>query len=140
MRDSIHEDKHPEQHIRSSRQRFPLVKLEDYEVFPDNILTDEGELVHMVFMADLELVNWQHDIQHKYWKDAMTYEISALERNKTWKLVDLPSSKQLIGVKWVHKLKPNGGIAKYKAKFLAVDFLRRYGVDCIEVHALVDRM
>lgn len=44
----------------------------------------------------------------------MEEEINTIERNQTWKLVDLPSTKQPIGVKWVFKtkVKPDGSVAK----------------------------
>ena len=31
----------------------------------------------------------------------MDEEINAIEKNKTWELVDLPKCKEVIGVKWV---------------------------------------
>ena len=42
----------------------------------------------------------------------MNEEIDAIERNRTWDLVDLPANKTSIGVKWVYKTKLNE-----KAKF-----------------------
>jgi hypothetical protein len=33
----------------------------------------------------------------------MNQEIGAMERNKTWDLVDLPADKTSIGVKWAYK-------------------------------------
>ena len=35
----------------------------------------------------------------------MDKEINALERNKTWDLVTLPTEKKAIGCKWVYKMK-----------------------------------
>ena len=37
----------------------------------------------------------------------MDEEINAIEKNKTWELVDLPKGKEVIGVKWVYKTKRN---------------------------------
>ena len=39
------------------------------------------------------------------WINAMQEELSSLEVNGTWKLVTLPENKNLIGCKWVYKLK-----------------------------------
>ena len=43
----------------------------------------------------------------KAWQAAMREEIEAVERNKTWELVDLPHGHRPIGLKWVYKLKKN---------------------------------
>ena len=35
------------------------------------------------------------------WKEAVTKEIEALEKNETWVIAELPASKQLVGCKWI---------------------------------------
>ena len=47
----------------------------------------------------------------------MDEEITAIERNQTWELVDLPEGKKVIGLKWVYKTKykEDGTIQKHKA-------------------------
>jgi hypothetical protein len=59
-------------------------------------------------------------VKSQQWIDAMHTEISALELNNTWIIVDLPSHKQPIGCKWVYKLKykADGSIERYKARLL----------------------
>jgi len=54
----------------------------------------------------------------------MNKEIEAIERNKTWDLVDLPIDKTNIDVKWVYKTKLNekGKIEKHKARPVAKGF------------------
>ena len=37
------------------------------------------------------------------WRKAMLQELSLIEKNKTWKLADLPENKKAIGVKWVFR-------------------------------------
>lgn len=34
------------------------------------------------------------------WVEAMKVEIDAIEKNKTWALIELPKDKKAIGVKW----------------------------------------
>lgn len=41
------------------------------------------------------------------WKAVMRDETNAIERNKTWKLVDLPIGTEAIGLKWIYKSKFN---------------------------------
>jgi len=42
------------------------------------------------------------------WKAAMKSEMDNLEKNKTWKLMDLPENKNALDVKWVYTKKSNG--------------------------------
>ena len=71
----------------------------------------------------------------------MDDEIEAIERNDTWELINLPKGHKTIGVKWVFKtkLKENGEVDKYKACLVAKGYKQEYGIDYIEVFALVAR-
>ncbi|KAL0403040.1 UNVERIFIED_CONTAM: Retrovirus-related Pol polyprotein from transposon RE1 [Sesamum radiatum] len=55
------------------------------------------------------------------WDNAMREELTALEKNNTWDIVDLPQSKRAIGCKWVFKvkLKSDGTVDRYKARLVA---------------------
>eukprot|EP00253_Pinus_taeda_P025062 PITA_25062 len=57
--------------------------------------------------------------EHK-WIEAMNEEIGAIEKSKTWELVDLPEGKKAIGVKWVYKTKSNaeGKIDRHKERLV----------------------
>ena len=72
----------------------------------------------------------------------MLEEIEAIERNKTWELSNLPLNKHPIDVKWVFKVKfkPDGSIAKHKARLVAKELLQRHGIDYTDVYAPVARM
>eukprot|EP00253_Pinus_taeda_P008551 PITA_08551 len=52
-----------------------------------------------------EPIHFEEEIKDKKWIEAMDEEINAIERNKTWDLVELPKGKEVIGVKWVYKTK-----------------------------------
>nr|GEV30509.1 putative RNA-directed DNA polymerase [Tanacetum cinerariifolium] len=68
-------------------------------------------------------------------------EIAAIERNKTWELVDLQKGQKVIDVKWVYKmkLKRNDEVDKYKARLVAKGYKQEYGVDYKEVFSPVVR-
>ncbi|WVY90763.1 hypothetical protein V8G54_036277 [Vigna mungo] len=127
---------------RSERTRFPSTRLQDHEVFTDNEITDSGDLLHCVFLADAEVLTWEQAIDIKEWKEAMLEELRAIEKNRTWEMMDLPHNKQAIEVKWVFKTKykPNGDVAKLKARLVAKGFLQKPGIDFTEVYAPVARI
>ena len=41
------------------------------------------------------------------WAKAMDEKIASIERNHTWELVDLPSGRDVTGLKWIYKTKYN---------------------------------
>ena len=64
-----------------------------------------------------------------------------IEKNKTWQLVDRPSSQKVIGVKWVYrtKLNPNGFVHKLKARLAVKGYFQQHDVDLSNTFALVAR-
>uniref|UniRef100_A0A2N9J917 Reverse transcriptase Ty1/copia-type domain-containing protein n=1 Tax=Fagus sylvatica TaxID=28930 RepID=A0A2N9J917_FAGSY len=58
------------------------------------------------------------------WAAAMQAEFDALQRQNTWSLVSPPSGHNVIGCRWVYKLKrsSDGSIACYKARLVAKGF------------------
>ncbi|WVZ01479.1 hypothetical protein V8G54_027548 [Vigna mungo] len=74
------------------------------------------------------------------WQGAMEEELEALKKNNTWRLVDLPKGKKVIGSKWIFKKKeatPGGEKARYKARLVAKGFTQIEGVDYHEIFAPV---
>jgi histone deacetylase 1/2 len=65
------------------------------------------------------------------WKSAMDDEYRALRLNNTWRLVDPPPGRHIVGCKWVFKIKQksDGSIDRYKARLVAKGFTQRQGID-----------
>lgn len=65
------------------------------------------------------------------WTRAIEQEIEALERNKTWDIVQLPPGKHVIGCRWVFKIKhgPDGKVDRYKARLVAKGYHQVEGID-----------
>eukprot|EP00253_Pinus_taeda_P028648 PITA_28648 len=72
----------------------------------------------------------------------MDEEINAIERNKTWDLVELPKGKEVIGVKWVYKTKSNaeGKIERHKARLVVKGYKQQHGRDYEETFAPIAKM
>jgi len=115
----------PHQVQRESRQRKLPGSMVDFEIFPDNVVTDEGDLVHFALLAKAEPVNHQEALGQELWRKAMMEELQAIEKSQTWFLTELPVNKKPVDVKWVFKLKlnPDGTISKRKARLVARSFL-----------------
>jgi hypothetical protein len=73
------------------------------------------------------------------WKIAIDKELASHKENETWKMVPTPQGKNIVGCKWVFKIKrnPDGSIDKYKARLVARGFTQREGVDYDETFAPV---
>ncbi|KAI5334005.1 hypothetical protein L3X38_024138 [Prunus dulcis] len=65
-----------------------------------------------------------------------------IEKNETWELVDRPSDKPVIGVKWEYKTKLNldGSIQKHKARLVVKGYAQQPGIDFNETFAPVARL
>lgn len=96
----------------------------------------EVEVENELLLAGMdEPTDFEQEVKERPWKLAMQHEIEAIERNNTWRLVDLPLGHKAIGFKWVYKIKrdANGEIVKHKARWWKKDtyksrvlILRRY--------------
>eukprot|EP00253_Pinus_taeda_P003954 PITA_03954 len=87
-------------------------------------------------------VHFEYAIKDRKWIEAMDEEINAIERNKTWDLVELPKGNEVVGIKWVYKTKSNaeGKIERHKARLVVKGYKRQYGRDYEETFAPVARM
>lgn len=61
----------------------------------------------------------------------MAKKFTALQRHGMWDLVSPPSHANVVGCKWVFRIKrkPNGTIKRYKARLVTKGFHRKHGVD-----------
>jgi hypothetical protein len=78
--------------------------------------------------------------EHKEeWIKAMLDEWQSLIDNGTWTEVDRTDDMNVVGVKWVFKVKKNedGVITRYKARMVAKGYTQEYGIDYHETFAPV---
>ena len=71
------------------------------------------------------------------WIASMEEELRMIEKNHTWQLVERPTDRKVIGVKWVFKTKLNadGSINKHKARLVVKGYAQIFGVDFSETFA-----
>ena len=73
------------------------------------------------------------------WMEEMKDELSSMDKNFVWELVDLPPGHKAIGNKWVLKVKRKAdrSIDKYKARLMAKGFTQQEGIDYDETFSPV---
>ena len=68
--------------------------------------------------------------------------MSALEKNKTWEIVEKPKGENIVDCKWIFtlKYKANGSLERHKARLVAKWYAQTYGVDYQETFAPIAKM
>jgi len=88
----------------------------------------------VVLLPQQELLSFKDANRYLVWHNAMQEEIWALHSNQTWSLVPSHPSMNVIGCRWVYKIKRQADcqIDQYKAWLVAHDFTQQEGVDYLE--------
>ena len=104
---------------RSSRVSTKPSYLDDY------VLMAEVESEILLMRINNEPWDFNEAREHKVWVSACEEELTSIEKNNTWILVDLPKGFKPIGLKWVFKIKRNadGSVSKYKARLVAKGYV-----------------
>ncbi|PKU87980.1 Retrovirus-related Pol polyprotein from transposon TNT 1-94 [Dendrobium catenatum] len=65
------------------------------------------------------------------WQAAMSEEIEALLKQRTWSLTPPPPGSPVLGCRWTYKIKtnPDGTVNRYKARLVTQGFTQQYGVN-----------
>ena len=76
------------------------------------------------------------------WDKAISKELASLAAAHTWDVIECPRGVNIIGCKWVFKIKRNaaGEIDKYKAQLVAKGYSQVHSIDYDETYAPVARL
>ena len=84
----------------------------------------------------------QEALSKEEWSKAVTEEMEALKKNKTWEIMKKPVDKRTVGCKWVFTIKyrADGTLDRYKARLVAKGYTQTYGIDYEETFAPVAKL
>lgn len=107
-----------------------------------NTISSMALLLYLILVTLLSLAeSFKAAIGKIEWDQEMLEEIEALEKQGTWSLVLCPNDRNVVGRKWICKVKknPDGSVSRYKERLVAQGFSQAKGLDCDETFSHVVR-
>jgi hypothetical protein len=91
---------------------------------------------------DVEPTSYSSAAQHPAWLAAMNTKFDALLSNGTWTLVPPTANTNIVGWKWVFRLKhkADGTTNRYKARLVTKGFHQQPGIDYGKTYSLVVKL
>ncbi|KAL1214071.1 Retrovirus-related Pol polyprotein from transposon TNT 1-94 [Cardamine amara subsp. amara] len=126
----------PQQPLRrSSRERRSAIN-DDYVVY-----SIENECDMSLDKDPLTFKKAMKSDNSDKWLIASEEEMSSMDVNKVWDLVELPDGFKTVGCKWIFKTKRDskGNIERYKARLVAKGFTQKDGIDYTETFSPVSK-
>jgi len=116
----------------------PMVTRAQNQIVQPRIFTD-GRVKYPISRALLvvhdvaltERTCYSNAVKVPKWRQAMQTEFNALLQNQTWTLVPPQQAANLVGCKWVFKVKrkADGSIERHKVRLVAKGFHQQAGID-----------
>lgn len=122
---------HP--HPLNTRSKMGIFKP---KLLPDFVTHHSvAHLLHSAFIGELQQIrepmSFKTSFQSPVWRPSMDKEYNALQQNNTCTLVECKPSMNVLGCKWVYKVKLNsdGTVERCKSRLVAKGFHQVDGVD-----------
>lgn len=92
-------------------------------------------------IIQVEPCTFEEAAKEQVWKDAITEIYESIIQNDVWEVVPRPQGKSVVTSKWLFKIKhrADGSIEKYKARFLAIGFSLKEGINYDDIFAPIAR-
>ena len=100
--------------------------MEKYGAPKGSLRKSKGPRIYLSYMAllsdiiDAEPSSFEEVVGKQVWKDGMHKEYQSIMKNDVRDVVPRPEGKSVVTSKWIY----NGNIGKYKARFMACEFLQ----------------
>ena len=119
--------------LGAKRQRKPPTRFDEECYVASDLTADINEPTNIE-----DAFSGEHSHQ---WKEATKSEYDSLVGNNTWELVPLPDGKNVVGSRWVFKVKrdADGSVQRFKARLVAQGYSQSKGIDYQEVFSPVAR-
>ncbi|XP_020972603.1 uncharacterized protein LOC107627359 [Arachis ipaensis] len=123
--------------IQSCSRKYGLSQMVDY-----GWLSPIHRAFSLAITTTVEPKTYEQAVVHECWRNTISAELLALEKNKTWKITSLPPGKRAIGCKWVFKVKfnPDGSVERHKARLVARGFSQQAGYDYFDTFSPVVKL
>lgn len=139
-------------HSMLTRAKNEIFKKENFDEFcaysciaKQNVIDELSFFSGLTFVLDITNVvepkHFKVVVGHTEWDTTMNEEVEALQKQGTWILVPMPKEKNIVGSKWVYKIKrnPDGSVSRYKARLVAQGYNQEKGLDYDETFSHVLR-
>jgi len=99
------------------------------------VSTEKLSMQHQSFLSAIDSIriptSVQEALKDENWIRAMNEEMSVLQRNETWEIVERPKDKKAMGYRWIYtvKYKFDDTLDRYKARLDAKGYTQTYGID-----------
>jgi hypothetical protein len=132
----------PERTRRKAKETQEVEQQTTNCVHEEGMFDDNYDQIMSVILNDAESISMENALKDNHWMCAMKDELKSITENRTWDLVELPNGKEIIGTKWIFKIKKHayGTINRYKARLVAKGYTQQKGIDYTETFASTSRM
>ncbi|KAM0982243.1 hypothetical protein ACFX2A_015487 [Malus domestica] len=137
------------EHNMVTRLKSGVLQRKDYSAYyasasntsVDNDVMFCGFTAILDIHDSLEPSHYKQAVLSEDWRNAMKEEFVSLQKQGTWELVPPPVDRNVIGSKWVYKIKKDqdGKVSRYKARLVTQGYSQEQGLDYDETFSPVVR-